>query len=97
MQADESICAQRLLIRTRRTGDNVHTVNHTTHKQGVSVYVLMAHKEPLPGQRCSDAARHAQARLMGLPHAPGRIHVRSDTLHDRLFVCTCGRRTSPWN
>lgn len=48
-----------------------------TNKQGVSIYVLLSHKEePLPGQHCSDAARHAQTRLMSLPHAPGRIHVR---------------------
>lgn len=56
---------------------------HKHTRQGVSIYVLLPHKDPLPGrqqqqqqERPTDAARYTQTRLVSLPNAPGRIHVR---------------------
>lgn len=84
---------------------NPTTLHHTT-PQGVNIYVLLPSPPPTtpdPDPDTSNPAaglnpRYTQTRLLGLPHAPGRIHVllaaaplgasgaQAWTHHDNLLI-----------
>ena len=63
------------------------------HTQGVAIHVLLPDDASSSSSSSSSSttsgggvsARYTQSRLMALPHAPGRIHVRA-------CVCACVRR-----